>query len=921
MDMDKENCAVMSNVVEEKLADAAKSAEITKADEDVLNNDFDNKGTSLQNAFSKFRERKLRDLKLQKASRKSKAQRTPEFKDALRIKFVEQCKKYLGVPYAERYKAPEDPIAPLYLDCCGLVRQVMLDLREDFGFVIGKWNQCYQMDTLPIEVPYDELKPGDLIFYIGDFTSKRSKTQKHDCVHVEVWLGGETGRATIGSRYFRGKVSIFPEYEFTSTSWTVRKIFFRSLDTWLSGECRSHCPEHEWNIPEFNCGKKSIFDISADEDVDAGGEEDDCDIPLCGSCEEEKFVEECSNNKDKSSSINAEKVGSSSGTDSKSTMNSSNDQKKPTRSAINGKEKNKGEAVGNGVGEKKNSSTVPPHTYYVCKSNGWRLVKSCLDKKDWQQLPFEYKFSSRFSLKWVERRSDIDYKSHIPGQLVNHIPNNDCITTKNGLLSSLRIHELGKSNTKQVETKKFFSPVKKPLNSPLRTRSLGDNANDKPLGKSPAKDSIKMSPQVENQKSSKPSRRPRGQSDMTVDPSGISINSNLLELTAADAAEGAATMQHVRVPWLPDTYLLESPADCAALIAVEQARINAASNMDSSEAIENTTGIWIYKPSSNNRGRGIKVIQGMDALKELCYGRQTHDPNTTIAPSRGIVQRYIENPLLLPGREFNVPISDIVIPVDVEEQEVHTSVTESEVPVIASELDTTINTSTQSPIAATPSASGHKFDIRCYMLIARNDPSYLVYYHPGYFRLCLSPYDPDPAKLNDASIHLTNASVQKLNPAYQMMKEFQIQTPQEVVASLRQNGKDVNADYIENGQLDRDIKLCMVDVLKAGMPTLARGRGYFDLLGCDFMITRDNELKLLEINSNPSLSLDNTAMTAIIPPIVSGALDIVIAAQGPDLKVASAKDPTASDAKSAVLNNLPASFELIYNENTKFEYV
>jgi hypothetical protein len=29
---------------------------------------------------------------------------------------------------------------------------------------------------------------------------------------------------------------------------------------------------------------------------------------------------------------------------------------------------------------------------------------------------------------------------------------------------------------------------------------------------------------------------------------------------------------------------------------------------------------------------------------------------------------------------------------------------------------------------------GFKFDIRCYLLVARNDPSYIVYYHPGYIR-------------------------------------------------------------------------------------------------------------------------------------------------------------------------------------------
>ena len=110
---------------------------------------------------------------MQKACKKNAYKRSQEEKDALRQKFVDQLKKYIGVPYAERYKAPEDPVAPLYLDCCALVRKALFDLQDDFGFVPGKWNQSYQLDTCPIEVPFEELKPGDLVFYIGTYTSKR----------------------------------------------------------------------------------------------------------------------------------------------------------------------------------------------------------------------------------------------------------------------------------------------------------------------------------------------------------------------------------------------------------------------------------------------------------------------------------------------------------------------------------------------------------------------------------------------------------------------------------------------------------------------------------------------------------------------------------------------------------------------------
>ena len=60
---------------------------------------------------------------------------------------------------------------------------------------VGKWNQAYQMDTLPIVLKQEELRPGDLIFYEGIYNNSthRSKPQKHNNVHVEIFLGGETG--------------------------------------------------------------------------------------------------------------------------------------------------------------------------------------------------------------------------------------------------------------------------------------------------------------------------------------------------------------------------------------------------------------------------------------------------------------------------------------------------------------------------------------------------------------------------------------------------------------------------------------------------------------------------------------------------------------------------------------------------------
>ena len=121
--------------------------------------------------------------------------RDPNFKKQLRQKFIDGCIKYFGVPYAKRYHNQGDPLydAPIFLDWCALVRQVVYDLREDFGFKLDRWNQAYQYDTLPIDLKFEEMVPGDLIFYSAIYFNEKLRPQKHGMVHVEVFTGGETG--------------------------------------------------------------------------------------------------------------------------------------------------------------------------------------------------------------------------------------------------------------------------------------------------------------------------------------------------------------------------------------------------------------------------------------------------------------------------------------------------------------------------------------------------------------------------------------------------------------------------------------------------------------------------------------------------------------------------------------------------------
>ena len=102
---------------------------------------------NLQDSFQKFQQMKIDQLKQQKKLRKAQQKRKqkerakPENMWNLRMRFLHELKKYMGVPYAKRYFKPGEPEyeSKIFLDCCGLVRRALWNLQFLFGFRIGEF--------------------------------------------------------------------------------------------------------------------------------------------------------------------------------------------------------------------------------------------------------------------------------------------------------------------------------------------------------------------------------------------------------------------------------------------------------------------------------------------------------------------------------------------------------------------------------------------------------------------------------------------------------------------------------------------------------------------------------------------------------------------------------------------------------------
>ncbi|CAD8171547.1 unnamed protein product [Paramecium pentaurelia] len=240
------------------------------------------------------------------------------------------------------------------------------------------------------------------------------------------------------------------------------------------------------------------------------------------------------------------------------------------------------------------------------------------------------------------------------------------------------------------------------------------------------------------------------------------------------------------------------------------------------------SAIWIIKPTYFNCGRGIKLCSNAKKLKQEFL--KLKQISNQIKAQKGflqngiftanlrkcIVQRYIENPLLLEGR---------------------------------------------------------KFDIRCYVLIATTRPLFVLFQH-GYLRLSVDKYnveDMDDEK--NRYKHLTNAAIQKKHPSFNQSKESTIWSMQQFEQYLKDK-KNVTQEKIETLYLQ--MKKIFAHIIRCSADKFEKRIGTFELMGCDIMIDTNLKVYLIEMNTNPALFLDTTTQAAVIPPVINQTLDLVI---------------------------------------------
>lgn len=216
---------------------------------------------------------------------------------------------------------------------------------------------------------------------------------------------------------------------------------------------------------------------------------------------------------------------------------------------------------------------------------------------------------------------------------------------------------------------------------------------------------------------------------------------------------------------------------------------------------EESKNIWIVKPAAKSRGRGICTFVDLDKLLQYCDVAQKGQGSGSGGASMWIVQKYMENPLVIQSR---------------------------------------------------------KFDLRQWVLVTDWNPLTIYFFDEAYCRFSSEEYSTSEESLDNSFVHLVNQSVNKNNLDKKGLV-FKAENGEEVhgfmwgceqfkkYLAFRNDGRDVWTERVQPRmkEIAKMTLACAVDMIE-------HRKNSWELYGFDFMIDDEFNAWLIEVNSSPA---------------------------------------------------------------------
>eukprot|EP00944_MAST-04C_sp_MAST-4C-sp1_P005210 g5210.t1 len=221
--------------------------------------------------------------------------------------------------------------------------------------------------------------------------------------------------------------------------------------------------------------------------------------------------------------------------------------------------------------------------------------------------------------------------------------------------------------------------------------------------------------------------------------------------------------------FVPTTYLL--PADYSLFV----------------EEFRRKSNTWIMKPTSKARGIGIFIVNKLSQVKKWANNKWT----STSAKDNYVISRYIDNPLLVGGK---------------------------------------------------------KFDLRLYALVTSYRPLRVYMYREGFCRFTTQRYTNDLSNLDNLYVHLTNVSIQTKADDYNEKHGGKW-----TLRSFRLYIEGLYGVHRAR-QVFEDIERIILLSLKSVQNIIINDKHCFECYGYDIIVDNNLRCWLVEVNASPSLS-------------------------------------------------------------------
>ena len=167
-----------------------------------------------------------------------------------------------------------------------------------------------------------------------------------------------------------------------------------------------------------------------------------------------------------------------------------------------------------------------------------------------------------------------------------------------------------------------------------------------------------------------------------------------------------------------------------------------------------------------------------------------------------------------------------------------------------------------------------KFDIRVWVLVSHTGKWY--FFKEGYLRTSGSDYKLDEANPDDQWVHLTNNAVQKNTKNYGEFEEGNQLSFKQLQQYIDEHYKHKNINFFEDciPKMKEMIKHSLLATRKKLNPN--NYKMCFELFGYDFIMDEDFNLWLIEVNTNPWLEESSNLLKFYLRRMIEDMIKIII---------------------------------------------